>query len=117
MGQAFEAPDDRVRAFLARERFERERGSISTPMPRYQSHKQVWALKIADVLDPTIDGNESDGSRLIVPADAGFATFRVPAEYVRKHDPKPGGYFVQYEDGYTSFSPAEAFDGGYTRIL
>ena len=44
-----------------------------TEMPKYLCHKQVWALKIEDIKDPTVPGNESDGSRIIVPADAGFA--------------------------------------------
>lgn len=26
-----------------------------------------------------------------------------------------GGYYVRYEDGYESFSPAGAFESGYTR--
>lgn len=106
-----------VRAFLAREKFESEHGGASTPMPQYQSHKKVWALKVANVLNPTMDGSESDGTRILVPADsARYAPFRVPRDYVKKHDPKPGGYFVQYEDGYVSFSPAEAFESGYTLI-
>lgn len=33
-----------------------------------------------------------------------------------KHKPVAGGYFVVYEDGYESFSPAKAFEEGYTRI-
>jgi hypothetical protein len=33
-----------------------------------------------------------------------------------KHSPEAGGYYVQYKDGYTSFSPAEAFEEGYTRL-
>ncbi len=37
-------------------------------------------------------------------------------DYMRKHQPKIGGYFVVYKDGYKSFSPAEAFEEGYTRI-
>ena len=105
-----------VQDFLSRERFERENGCASTPMPRYRCHKEVWALKIKDILDPTQDGNESDGSAIIIPADAGFAAFRVNHEYVRKHKPQAGGYYVQYKDGYTSFSPAEAFEDGYARI-
>lgn len=109
-----EAPDDPVRAFLARERFEREHGGTSTPMPQYQCHKKVWALKIKDLLDPTVDGNESDGSFILVPAEEGYAPFRVSRSYVQKHNPERGGYFVQYEDGYTSFSPALAFETGYT---
>lgn len=38
------------------------------------------------------------------------------AAYVQKHAPKAGGYFVAYEDGYKSWSPAEAFESGYTRL-
>lgn len=36
--------------------------------------------------------------------------------YVRKHSPKVGGYFVVYPDGYQSWSPEEAFESGYTRV-
>jgi len=108
--------DAMIQDFLSRERFEREHGGASTPMPRYRCHKEVWAMKIADVLDPTRNGNESDGSRILVIADAGYAPIRVPREYVRKHEPKAGGYYVVYDDGYASFSPAAAFEQGYTRI-
>ena len=74
-------------------------------MPRYQCHKKVWALKIKDV----------DGV-MITPEDDGYATFSAPTDYIRKHDPKPGGYYVVYDDGYKSYSPAEAFEAGYTRL-
>jgi hypothetical protein len=40
----------------------------------------------------------------------------VGAHFMIKHDPQVGGYFVEYEDGYESFSPAKAFEGGYTRL-
>lgn len=106
-----------IEQMLQRERFERNGGgSTSTAMPKYRSHKEVYALKIADVIDPTQDGNESDGSRILVPAEAGYAPFRVNHDYVRKHEPKAGGYYVTYSDGYRSFSPAQAFEEGYTRI-
>ena len=36
--------------------------------------------------------------------------------YLRKHNPHAGGYLVVYADGYVSFSPAKAFEEGYTRI-
>ncbi len=85
-------------------------------MPKYRSHKEVWALRILEVLDPVLPGQESDGSRLILPADEGFAPFRVEHDYVRKHNPQAGGYYVVYQDGYKSWSPAEAFESGYTRI-
>ena len=93
----------------------------STPMPRYQCHKKVWALKIAAIARPgdrLTDGvsTVTGGGALITPADAGYAPFGVDAEYVQKHNPHVGGYYVVYEDGYTSFSPAAAFEEGYTLI-
>lgn len=97
----------------------REAGA-SSPMPKYRCHKEVWALKIRAVtlnsVLATLSGNESDGSAVITPEDDGYGDFRVDADYLRKHDPQPGGYYVVYADGYKSFSPAEAFESGYTRI-
>lgn len=90
-------------------------------MPKYQSHKKVWALKIAKI-DKDIDlakaeDRETDGSALITPADEGYGEFKVDHEYMRKHNPEVGGYYVVYTDGYKSFSPAKAFEDGYTRII
>ena len=90
-------------------------GTAATEMPRYRCHKEVWALKIAAVEDPTKPGNESDGSRVLSFTEP-YAPKRVDADYVRKHGPKAGGYFVVYKDGYQSFSPAEAFENGYARL-
>ena len=86
-------------------------------MPKYQSHKQVWALKIADIVVFDEGDEITDSSyAVITPAEEGYAPFRVSAEYLRKHYPKRGGYYVRYQDGYESWSPADAFEGGYTRI-
>lgn len=90
-------------------------------MPRYQSHKKVWALKIAKI-EPAADGkvcgptDESDGTAFITPEEEGYGRFLVDREYMNKHRPQVGGYFVQYEGGYKSWSPADAFESGYTRI-
>lgn len=81
-------------------------------LPRYRSHKEVWALKIAEVKR----GQLADGSAEIVPSDEGYQSFRVDRAYVLKHDPQPGGYYVLYGDGYRSFSPAEPFEAGYTLV-
>jgi len=35
---------------------------------------------------------------------------------ISKHNPQIGWYYVVYEDGYVSFSPPDAFEGGYTLI-
>lgn len=85
-------------------------------LPSYRCHKVVRALKIHQVIDPTQPGNESDGSRMLHPMDARFSPFRVDGDYARKHNPQSGGYFVVYDDGYKSFSPAIAFEAGYTKI-
>jgi hypothetical protein len=53
---------------------------------------------------------------MISPADEGYAPFQVSDEYLLKHKPEVGGYYVQYDDGYKSFSPAKAFEEGYTRL-
>lgn len=79
-------------------------------MPRYKCHKEVWALKIKEIVDGL------DGSARIIPVEDGYASFMVDAEYMNKHDPLVGGYYVVYEGGYRSFSPAEAFENGYTLI-
>ena len=90
--------------------------SPSVEMPRYRSHKEVHALKIHAVTDPTAPGNESDGSRLLHFEEAGYGALCVNHAYVRKHNPQAGGYYVVYDDGYPSWSPAKAFEDGYTRI-
>lgn len=86
----------------------------ATPMPQYQSHKKVWALKISKVelvgTDTTTDENEI----VMVHFDGHFA----PRKFSLRSKPKPeaGWYYVQYPDGYESFSPAAAFEEGYTLI-
>lgn len=87
-----------------------------TELPRYQSHKVVQAMKIKDIHDPTLPNEESDGSRLLIPDDSTYAPIKVDHQYMHKHRPRIGGYYVVYADGYQSYSPAEAFESGYTRI-
>lgn len=74
-------------------------------LPRYKSHKEVQALKIADV----------DGVYL-TPEDPRFKPFEVSQAYIERHKPQVGGYYVVYADGYESFSPAPAFEEGYTLV-
>jgi len=86
-------------------------------MPQYQSHKKVWALKIAELKHTGEPDQESDGSLMMVPCEAGFAPVKLSAEFVQKHRPEAGGYYVVYADGYKSFSPPEAFENGYSQII
>lgn len=81
-------------------------------MPRYKCHKVVWALCIAAITEDNSDETEFSGE--ITPAEKGYAPFRVGGDYLRKHNPKVGGYYIRYKGGYESFSPAAAFEDGYT---
>lgn len=85
-------------------------------MPQYQSHKKVWALKIAELKHTGTPDQESDGSLMMVSDEDGFAPIKLSAEFVQIHKPKVGGYYVVYADGYKSFSPPESFEGGYSII-
>lgn len=80
----------------------------SQELPKYKSHKTVWALKIKDLTEIS-----SDGYVMITPEEEGYNPIVVDKEYMDKHKPSVGGYYVLYEEGYESFSPAKAFERGY----
>lgn len=87
-------------------------------LPLYKSHKTVRALKIKEVefeFKP-MQGHPGRGETRITPEEQGYAPFTVPAPFGDKHEPKPGGYIVFYEDGYVSYSPLKAFESGYTLV-
>lgn len=91
--------------------------SISVEMPKYKCHKEVWALKIKSIVrDGEGENRESDGSAIITPEEEGYAPFRVEGDYLHKNKPFVGGYYVVYKDGYKSFSPADAFEDGYSKL-
>jgi len=96
--------------------------SAQTELPKYQCHKQVWALKIKSIkrLTPSqtglISGDEPGRVLEITPVNEGYVPFNVDENYIAKHNPKEGGYYVQYKDGYKSYSPAKEFEEGYTLI-
>jgi len=83
-------------------------------MPLYKCHKTVRALKITGVTPHMLSGKCAD-CILKFDHDA-IKSKTVSGDYYNKHQPKPGGYYVVYEDGYESFSPAEAFEGGYAPL-
>ena len=84
----------------------------SIELPRYQCHKIVHALKIKALEQHP----EYPGEYLLTPEDSAYAPFMVSRDYVNGRSAKEGGYYVAYEGGYESWSPAEAFESGYTRI-
>lgn len=48
--------------------------------------------------------------------DALLPGFFDSADYMERHNPEVGGYYVVYEDGFVSYSPAGPFEKGYTEI-
>ena len=87
---------------------------VRKELPKYKCHKEVWALKISEY--KVID---SDGTVLITPEDDEFSPFKTDIGWERKIKSKNGdpGYYVVYEDGYSSWSPTKAFEEGYAKIL
>ena len=84
--------------------------NVSREMPKYECRKKVWALKIAGIV------GDQHGGVYFQPAEPGYEKVPMSPEYVAKHKPEVGGYYVVYEDGYKSFSPASAFESGYTPL-
>lgn len=91
-----------------------QENDVMVEMPRYKCHKEVWALKIKDINRNPLNGLQY--GVVIVPEEDGYAAFRVGEAYVEKHNPQVGGYYVVYKGGYASYSPADAFEDGYTRL-
>jgi len=110
-------------------------------LPKYKCHKEVGAVKIKAIEQEkmpefkhaTCRGSYALGTAcgncerctwerehgpllriFIVPAEKGYEPIPVTGTYISKHQPVAGGYYVVYKDGYESFSPAEAFEDGYT---
>jgi hypothetical protein len=77
-------------------------------MDKYKSHKVVEGFKIDRMKQNLVNGSV----KLIGVSDE----VEVNASYANKHNPQVGGYYVRYQDGYESFSPAEAFETGYTKV-
>jgi hypothetical protein len=117
--------------------------SVTPLLPLYSCHKEVRAIKIDAVVpetlplfvEPTCRGcflfksacghcercawelaRPGGLGATIIAVEDGWAPIKVDGAYLAKHKPVAGGYFVVYKDGYLSFSPAEAFEEGYTRI-
>lgn len=79
-------------------------------MQKYKCHKVVEAMKIG-LIEIWLDGSATLNN-----LDDETRGVSVKQEWMAKHHPQPGGYYVNYKDGYSSYSPAEAFEAGYETI-
>lgn len=84
-------------------------------IPRYQSHKVVEALKIQCI---ELNADRNTFLLFFEPLDDStpVAPHEVTGEWIRRSRAAAGGYWVKHVDGYESWSPAKAFEEGYTPI-
>ena len=92
-------------------------GGIDRPeLPLWKSHKLVQGFKIEEIAleyeGEDIENGVLKGAYL---TGQGCLVF-VSDLYLTRHNPQVGGYYVRYKDGYESWSPAEAFEDGNTRL-
>jgi hypothetical protein len=80
-------------------------------MPRYRSHKTVWALQIKWI------NREVSGKVTLTFVEPGYApmTFDEDHPMLVRYSPIQKDFLVVYADGYMSLSPQKAFVEGYTR--
>jgi len=76
-----------------------------TSIPEFKCHKKVKAFKILNI--------STGGSVSVISDCTNSYSVVVDNDYLKKHNPQIGGYYVLYKDGYESFSPKEAFEDGY----
>lgn len=79
-------------------------------LPRWQCHKVVRAAKI------THAEAMLSGALYRLTLDGVGVPIEVDTKWMVERRAEAGGYLVVYEDGYMSFSPAKAFEEGYTRL-
>lgn len=86
-------------------------------LPQWQSHKKVYGDKIKKIVD------HGPNSELSSPQASGIFWFLecggyvdVKKDLIARGSPVVGDYYVKYADGYESWSPAAAFEEGYSRI-
>lgn len=90
-----------------------EANAPDRPMPApgfvaYIGTKLVNAMKIC-----AIQWFHEPGHSYARLTGSDFETHNAEKDWMEKHEPEEGGYIVMYKDGYTSFSPAEAFEEAY----
>ncbi len=95
-----------------------EISGVSTPLPKWKSHKEVWADKIVGIHKRDTNSEQAikdDSFTIWTLACGGY--IHVSNALVSRGFPSVGDYYVRYEDkGFEFWSPARAFENEYTRI-
>jgi hypothetical protein len=81
-------------------------------LPLYQCHKKVRAAKVIKEISD-FERMNSQETEVIWELDNGQMVM-VTSDLKFRGGPNPvGGYYVFYEDGFQSWSPAKVFEAGY----
>lgn len=84
-------------------------------IPRWTCHKEVNASKILAIEQAPADQEKRHVSGdWCLTLECGLVACVGHDDYIVRHNPQVGGYYVRYEDGYLSYSPAKAFEEGYS---
>lgn len=89
-------------------------------LPRWQCHKQVYADRIVGIallteLEAAQQRLEPGLSRYRWILQCGL-TIVVTEALIARGRPQVHDYYVLYDDNYESWSPAKAFEEGYTKL-
>ena len=77
---------------------------VAALLPTWQSHKTVRAQKIREVKED------------LIYLDGPYGPVQAATNMFSRYMPVPGDYYVVYDDGYASISPAKAFEEGYHKL-
>lgn len=83
-------------------------------LPRWRCHKVVSAAKILNIT--TTESARGGHSVRWMHLEGVAKPVEISAAWAGRQPPVVGGYYVVYDDGYESWSPAKAFEEGYTRL-
>lgn len=89
----------------------------TSQLKQYRCHKVVRAAKIVSFIEPKSDQTVDLNSSYKLVLEGVAEPVPMPINWFAKHGPVAGGYLVVYDDSYASFSPAAAFEGGYTLVV
>jgi hypothetical protein len=85
-------------------------------LARWQCHKVVAAGEIRGLINGYRAGAECVVALVVRTADEANSEVCPDDAFFARGTPVLGDYFVRYDDGYISWSPAAAFESGYTKI-
>lgn len=100
-----------------------EQNRPATQLPLWRSHKEVWGDKITRIEFPDCGPNDEQpvkdwSGQIWHLACHGFVyvTKQLAGRVPDNVSGPVEGYYVRYKDGFESWSPATAFEDGYTRV-